>query len=542
MFPIHINDGQNELPTDDIFYVVAKEGIYIRKKLGIMDSLVPVKKISTLQDIQTTARMNVKKIPGGQFAKVIAFFKEVYKEHRAEAIVLLFYNEETKVYKIVPPVQKVNAASIEYDRGLTLDGWTMAGSIHSHAAMSAFHSGVDHDDETSFDGLHLTIGNAGDDQVSISASIVSNGHRFMVDPEDYVSRLVKTKDEDEKQTRPNRVVWKWNPAQQKMVQDEVATSRFGVTTYRRMDKRYSVAVSKKYFKVPNGWMGMVEKKTYSYHTWQGYGHGVYGGNVQNHYNRNQRIIDSWRNDSFMTGDECGWGHNFDSSLWGRRNKAFQSGQAPKLLEAPKTSAEVTPDEDEIIPCTTCKFKEFKLLLEENDVEETYYQCKKCDSVWEESSLIDGEKCPICITDEFLLQYEDTELNNEYIPADEHDHLFVKDDPIEVKSDFIRCGRCAESFHLFPGEDKCPFCYTMLNIRSTSVQEEDIENQMKADSGVFLGENTEEIYTAATEEISQAAPAVEHIPDPAQKTVPLPESTSQAFSKVRSIIDRFMKRE
>jgi len=157
MFKIHINDGLNKLPDDDIFYIIAKDGIYIKKTLGVMDSLVPVKNISILEDIKTAARMNIKKIPAGQFAQIISFFKkEVYVKHRAECIVILFYNEENKTYRIIPPTQKVSSATIDYDRGLVLEGWTMVGDIHSHAAMSAFHSGTDHDDEQSFDGLHIT--------------------------------------------------------------------------------------------------------------------------------------------------------------------------------------------------------------------------------------------------------------------------------------------------------------------------------------------------------------------------------------------------
>ena len=32
MFEIFINDGTKEMPTDDIFYIIAKEGIFLRKK------------------------------------------------------------------------------------------------------------------------------------------------------------------------------------------------------------------------------------------------------------------------------------------------------------------------------------------------------------------------------------------------------------------------------------------------------------------------------------------------------------------------------
>jgi len=189
MFKIHVNDGINEMPTDDICYIIAKEGIFLKKKMGIMDSIAPVDNISILESVSASAQMHILPIPATMFAKVIDFFGQVYDKYRGECIVLLFYNEETQKYKIIPPQQKVSAGSLEYNRSMTIEGYTMIGDIHSHGSMSAFHSGVDDDDEKSFDGLHITIGNANHAEISLSGSIVANGYRFMVDPMDYITGI-----------------------------------------------------------------------------------------------------------------------------------------------------------------------------------------------------------------------------------------------------------------------------------------------------------------------------------------------------------------
>jgi len=39
------------------------------------------------------------------------------------------------------------------------EGFELFGTIHSHAGISAFHSGTDDRDEIHFDGLHITVGN-----------------------------------------------------------------------------------------------------------------------------------------------------------------------------------------------------------------------------------------------------------------------------------------------------------------------------------------------------------------------------------------------
>ena len=223
MFKVIVNDGTQPLPDDDIYYIVSKEGVFLKKRMGVMESIAPVKNISILNSIDAMARMHINPIPAQWSAKILSFFRAVYEKFRGEAIVLLFYNEETGKYKIVPPHQKVTAGSLNYNRGVTIEGHTMIGTIHSHGSMSAFHSGVDDDDETSFDGLHITYGNVMQAEPSISASIVANGHRFMVDPEAYMLGVKKTKDVDEKKPAYTTKVYKYVDG--KMQLDEKASSR-----------------------------------------------------------------------------------------------------------------------------------------------------------------------------------------------------------------------------------------------------------------------------------------------------------------------------
>jgi len=80
MFPIIVNDGQTPFPEDDIYYIVCKEGVYLKKRLGVMESIAPVKQISILDGIETMAKMHIKKIPATKAQQVINFFKAVYKE------------------------------------------------------------------------------------------------------------------------------------------------------------------------------------------------------------------------------------------------------------------------------------------------------------------------------------------------------------------------------------------------------------------------------------------------------------------------------
>ena len=189
MFKIIQLDGKTKIPDDDICYILAKGGTFLKKKVGLIESLTPVKEISILEEVEPYAKLNVPKIPGKTFAKIMMFFKKAYETYKSEAVVLLYYNAKKSAYKIHVPHQKVSGAGVEYTKGISLKDYVQVGTIHSHADFSAFHSGTDDSDEEHFDGLHITIGNNMDEFPSWSTSIVVNGMRFKVCPTEYVEDL-----------------------------------------------------------------------------------------------------------------------------------------------------------------------------------------------------------------------------------------------------------------------------------------------------------------------------------------------------------------
>lgn len=523
MFPIHVNDGTTPIPEDDICYIVAKEGIFLKKKMGIMESIAPVENISILESVTSMARMNIKKIPGGQVAKVIAFFREVYKEYNGEAIILLFYDTEKRIYKIVPPHQKVTSATCDYNKGITIEGMQMIGTIHSHANMSAFHSGTDDTDEEHFDGLHITIGNMCDEDVSITASIVVNGYRFVIQPEDYIERLTKMADIDETVKKPTRRMFKW--VEGKMVEDVVANNRY-TYSYQKMDKRYKINVSAKYHKVDSNWMSMVEKGTYVHH---GYGYlgGLYSGF-----------------------DEACWGEHYGASLWNKRGilpslSNVKNGNSPSIkpIEFPPHDINVE-DNNDFFPCPSCVFRSHKFLaeqkLEEIDEDEVY-KCKKCETI-----VVDNDDefmtviCPICKTDEYMVMLEEDELPNNFVDSQKTPNITHHTPGIVEDSDFLTCPTCGNGFHLFADEIRCPFCYSLINekaeenVNKTYSGEEERIEEAQTDSGAFLSDEDEKINEQALIEATDADQTIKRIPDPIEPQMPIDELPKTN----KSILTRF----
>lgn len=133
MFKIHIMDGKTSLPSDGIFYIIAKNGVFLHKKLDLIESTIKVDSISILEEITPYAKLNIPKIPGKIFGQVVSFFRMVYKLHKSESMVILFYNKSRDKYMIFVPEQEVSRSAVESITRVSFDGYSKVCSIHSHS-------------------------------------------------------------------------------------------------------------------------------------------------------------------------------------------------------------------------------------------------------------------------------------------------------------------------------------------------------------------------------------------------------------------------
>ena len=192
---VYVNDGLTELPSDDIAYIICNDQVFLKKKFGLVEAIVPVQKIQLFNqkelEIKPTAKLNIPKITEKDFQNVFYFFRKIYERDKSEAIVRLYYDQEIKKIIIYCPDQQNIGMTVkaQIKSNDEINKYLHIGDIHSHCTMSGFHSGTDIHDEEKYSGLHLTIGYIDRDIFSIAASIVVNNVRVMVDPCDYVEEL-----------------------------------------------------------------------------------------------------------------------------------------------------------------------------------------------------------------------------------------------------------------------------------------------------------------------------------------------------------------
>jgi PRTRC genetic system protein A len=193
LFPVVFYEKGVKIP-DGICYIVAQGGVYLKKDTGLITATVKVDSLSFLEELEASAEIKIPPLPLEIFVQAKLFFSAVYKEHRSESVVLLYFNEETKEYRLAAPNQTVSSAHLNYKPDFSEAGFKLVGSIHSHADFSAFHSGTDHRDESNFDGLHITIGHVNGKNFSISTEVAVNNNRFKQKSEDWILELIEAED------------------------------------------------------------------------------------------------------------------------------------------------------------------------------------------------------------------------------------------------------------------------------------------------------------------------------------------------------------
>lgn len=193
-------NGENVVPPDvSRALIVARNGCFQLKRIRL-GSLPIIEAIThhgpgwddeSLQDF-SGERLSLgfaEKIPQTILQQALAFFSAIYTRLSTEAIVLLFYAPSAPVnqrWLIMAPEQTVTGGTCKYeDPGPAPSGWFLAGTIHSHGNMGAFHSGTDDHDEDQRDGIHITVGRI-NSLVEFSVSVVIEGERFKLELSDIV--------------------------------------------------------------------------------------------------------------------------------------------------------------------------------------------------------------------------------------------------------------------------------------------------------------------------------------------------------------------
>ncbi len=178
LFPIIAADESAVEEVSLPAFVVARDGLYLRKRSLLGLSQVQVDEVAHLPAAREYLEYALPKVPASLMSEVVGFFRAIWSRQRSEALVLLSW--DGSAFGLIVPEQRAGAASVKH-RLETSDvpsGAHLVGSIHSHGALSAGASLTDEADEADFDGIHVVVGDVDQRRPSYSAAIVVDGRRF----------------------------------------------------------------------------------------------------------------------------------------------------------------------------------------------------------------------------------------------------------------------------------------------------------------------------------------------------------------------------
>jgi PRTRC genetic system protein A len=178
LFPIIAADESAAEEVSLPAFVVARDGLYLRKRSLLGLSQVQVDEVAHLPAAREYLEYELPKVPASLMGQVVGFFRAIWSRQKSEALALLIW--DGSVFGLIVPEQRAGAASVKH-RLETSDvpsGAHLVGSIHSHGALSAGASLTDEADEADFDGIHVVVGDVDERRPSYSAAIVVDGRRF----------------------------------------------------------------------------------------------------------------------------------------------------------------------------------------------------------------------------------------------------------------------------------------------------------------------------------------------------------------------------
>lgn len=206
MFPVYAKDKAFHPPPDPVYYLRARDGLYLVKQTPFFRSVIPVPDAAAPavparslartpareellpQDEEIVATFPL--IPLEILEQATTFFTEIARAHGTEAVALLYYDLRAGTYRLIAPRQRVTDTHARYEVGTTPEGLQRVGTLHSHVADVAFHSEADRADEQADDGLHIVVGlrkdlsdSGGGPHGSLACALVVDGRRRMLAPE-----------------------------------------------------------------------------------------------------------------------------------------------------------------------------------------------------------------------------------------------------------------------------------------------------------------------------------------------------------------------
>lgn len=113
--PVYVWDGESELPAGEDYFLIAKNGVFDHRDHKVKTfQRADYSDVPNLGTLKTHCRFELPKIPTEIIWRSLLFFRRVWYTRHAEAAVILFWNAEKKEYFLHAPRQQVSGGGVSY--------------------------------------------------------------------------------------------------------------------------------------------------------------------------------------------------------------------------------------------------------------------------------------------------------------------------------------------------------------------------------------------------------------------------------------------
>lgn len=194
VIPVHLKRSESPKPKDAIYYLVARNGLFLVRNNTLFSSVTREEAIPILAPQSPSLSLKFPRVPRDIMERIYGFFQAVYQRSGGEAVALIFYSPQRKAFAVAVPPQVISCRKrargwqaeqrVAYGYRSRPKGYLKLGDAHSHADLPAFSSCADDEDEAGQDGLHIVLGRLDRSEPDVSVSFVANRTRFRIQRED----------------------------------------------------------------------------------------------------------------------------------------------------------------------------------------------------------------------------------------------------------------------------------------------------------------------------------------------------------------------
>ena len=106
-FPVLLKTDPDVRSDEAIYYLVAANGLFQVRRTESYEAVTRVTgTVPGLCEQEEYVELDIPLLPRALVRRVLAFFRAVYERYSGEAIVILFYQPETRTYRVVAPPQQ----------------------------------------------------------------------------------------------------------------------------------------------------------------------------------------------------------------------------------------------------------------------------------------------------------------------------------------------------------------------------------------------------------------------------------------------------